>query len=388
LYLRANWRGTTPYAAGVGCAAALTVLLFLPSPRWRRAAFIVLLVVFCFLGVWIIRASPEPAIDVYVIQRAAVNFLLAGLNPCSSIYPDVYEGQSRYYAPGLAQDGWLMSVVGYPPLSLLLALPGHVLLHDFRYSGLAALILSAALMAAVSPGKHSAIAAALFLFTPRVFLVIEQGWTEPFVVLLMAATVYCAKRNSRLLAIVFGLMIGVKQYLLLALSPAVLLLPWPFSWKRYGRFAAVAMLVAAAVAAPFALWDADAFVKSVAGTVMLMPFRLDAISFPAAIARVSGYRTGVWLTLAATLAASVFAVRRAPRTAEGFAAATALLFLAFFACSKTPMLNYYFFVIGTLCCGVAAGPAQSRDTEGGGPQAEHRAASRPKARAQSAADLR
>ncbi len=354
LYLHIEANGYAAFFLGIGCAAILTALLFLPWPRWRGLVFALLLIVHAGLGTWIIRKSPEPLIDVYVIQREAANFLVTGLNPYAAVYPDVYNGQSAYYSSEVAKEGWLLSGIGYPPLSLLLSLPGHVLLHDFRYSGLAALLAAAALIAGLSPGRNSFLAAALFLFTPRIFLVVEQGWTEPYVVLLLASAVWCASRRSRFLPVAFGLLIAVKQYLLLALCPAALLLAAPFNWRRYGRFVATALAVAALTALPFLLWDAGALVRSLVGNVAQMPFRPDANSYPAALARLTGYRAPGWVALLAVFPAAIFAMRRAPRTPVGFCAATALVFLVLFAFSTTPMLNYYFFVIGALCCGVAA----------------------------------
>ena len=45
---------------------------------------------------------------------------------------------------------------------------------------------------------------------------------------------------------------------------------------------------------------------------------------------------------------------RAPRSPAGFAAATAVTYVTFFALNKQAFCNYYFFVVGALCCGVAS----------------------------------
>ena len=55
--------------------------------------------------------------------------------------------------------------------------------------------------------------------------------------------------------------------------------------------------------------------------------------------------------------ASALAVWRLPSTPAGFAAAVALTYLAFFAFNKQAFSNYYFFVIGAMCCAVAASGA-------------------------------
>ena len=53
----------------------------------------------------------------------------------------------------------------------------------------------------------------------------------------------------------------------------------------------------------------------------------------------------------------------APRTAAGFAGSVGLVMLVFFAFSKQAFANYYFFVIGALCCAaaVSVGPRPRRD---------------------------
>jgi len=61
----------------------------------------------------------------------------------------------------------------------------------------------------------------------------------------------------------------------------------------------------------------------------------------------------VWSMLAAGVA-TVLVLRRAPRTPAGFAAGASLVFLAFFAFNKQAFCNYYFFVIGGICCALAA----------------------------------
>ena len=49
-----------------------------------------------------------------------------------------------------------------------------------------------------------------------------------------------------------------------------------------------------------------------------------------------------------------------PRTPAGFAGGVALVYFAFFAFNKQAFENYYFFVIGALCCAVALTPEPRR----------------------------
>ena len=74
-----------------------------------------------------------------------------------------------------------------------------------------------------APRALGALAAGLYLFTPRNLFVLEQSWTEPFVVLFLAATVWCAARHPRVAPYVLGLFLAVKQYAVLALPLALLI---------------------------------------------------------------------------------------------------------------------------------------------------------------------
>ena len=134
------------FRAGVALAAALTAV-GVSGTRAARLAVPLLLLTHLSLGVWIIRAAPMPRVDVQVFQRDAAAALLDGRNPYAMTFPDVYHGRlPALYGPGLAADGRLNFGYPYPPLSLLLALPGH-LLGDFRYAHLLALTAAGGLIA-------------------------------------------------------------------------------------------------------------------------------------------------------------------------------------------------------------------------------------------------
>jgi hypothetical protein len=196
----------------------------------------------------------------------------------------------------------------------------------------------------------------LLLFTPRVFFQLEQGWTEPFMVLLLAGTVAAANtRGSPPLA---GLLLAVKQYLILTLPLMVLL--WPRrSWPRLAMTAGVA----AAITTPFLIWDPNGFVKSVVLLQFAEPFRLDSLSYLSWMAR-NGYgQPGLWVTLAAAGVAIGLSIWRLPRSASGFSAGVAIVMLASFAFGKKAFCNYYFFVIAALTTAVAAAHMRSEEEE-------------------------
>jgi hypothetical protein len=239
-------------------------------------------------------------------------------------------------------------------LSLFLAIPGH-LFGDHRYSQLAAMTASGALMAYARPGPLGPVAAALFLFTPRGLFVLEQSWTEPFLVLLLSATVFVACRRQGWTPYLFGLFLVVKQYLVFVVPLAWLILRAPLPRRNeLGRWALKALAIGAAVSLPMALWDLNAFIKDVVMLQFGQPFRPDALSYPAyALSRDRSPLSTSWAFIAALVAIGM-SLWRAARTPAGFAGAVALTCLGFFAFNKQAFANYYYFVVGALCCSVAA----------------------------------
>jgi hypothetical protein len=355
-----------PWYAALALAAIGVTLALLPR-RWAGLPWLGLVaIVFLWLGAWMLIHLPRPDIDVYVFQWESGEAFLHGHNPYTVTFLNIYGPESSYYAPQLEDGPWLNFGFPYPPLSLLLVLPGAIF-NDFRFAQLAALALTALLLTRATAGPIGIGAAALFLFTPRVFFVLHQGWTEPFVVLLLAATVVCALRAPRWVWLPLGLWLATKQYLVIAVPLTLLLLPRPWSWRDLWRLWWRAGVVALVVSLPLALWNLPAFVRSVITLQLYQPFRHDALSYVAWFARDAASYPPTWLALPAVLPALALVLWRAARTPAGFATAVAFVFLVFLATNKQAFCNYYFFVIGALCCAIAATrPAAGADATGDG----------------------
>ena len=353
IYLRPGPTGFAPFLGGIVTAAVLAGAGLGGTPWLGRLRLPLLVGVHLTLGAWILHHSPRPAIDVYAWHVEAFQALGQGLNPYAITMPDIY-GHDHFYGPGLLVNGRVQVGFPYPPFSLLLAGAGHLLGGDYRFANLAAMGLAALLMGTCQPGRWAPVAAALFLFTPRSFFVLEQGWTDAYLVLLLAATVWCACRMPRLLPVALGLLFATKHYLVLATPLVVLLHPGPRPWRDTVRTLWKAAAIAAVVTLPFAVLDPAAFFHDLVGFQLRQPFRRDALSYLAWWDVVKGQRPPTWLGFAALLPALGLSLWRAPRTPAGFAAAVALTFLLFFAFSKQAFANYYFFIIGALCCAIAA----------------------------------
>lgn len=338
-------------------ALSAVVLLIAGTSQltWVRHVGIALILTAHFaLGLWTIRMSPDPHIDVYLFHRDALSSVIKGVNPYLNTIPNIYADNAVYvYGAGIVSNGRVNVGFPYPPLALLLTLPGHLIAGDYRYSLLAAITLSGALMAYAGSYRWGVLAAAVFLFTPRIFYVIELGWNEPLVVLLLTATVVCALRTPKYLPLPLGLLFAIKQYMLLAAPVTFLLLPHPASWREFTRLFLKAAAVAALVTLPAMLFNAHAFINDVLLFQFRQPFRMDALSYLSWWAESRGTRPPVWIGFAMLMPATALALWRAPRTPAGFVAAVAFIYLVFFAFSKQAFCNYYFFIVGAMCCAVA-----------------------------------
>ena len=331
-------------------------MLFRSPVSFARLTLPSLLLLHFAIGVWVIRTSPSPVIDVYAIHRQSLDELLRGENPFAMTFANIYSS-TIMYGPGQILNGRLDFGYCYPPLNLLLALPGHVLFGDYRYSYLACVSISGALLGLALPGRRATLAAALLLLTPRGFYVIEHGWTDPVVALLVCSTVICAVRAPRLLPVSLGLLLFSKQYTFLLIPAIIALLLFKQSWRLKRRTLLLSAAIGSALTLPFLLWNPRAFLWDVVALQFHSPFRPDSLSYLAFIASLGGPRLPSLVGFAAALPAVALSLRRGARTAAGFAASTALTLLLFFAFNKQAFCNYYFLCIAGLCAAAAAWPA-------------------------------
>lgn len=364
MYLRVQPSTYVTHHLMIAAAAVLAGAQLSSKPWLGWVGFAALLAVHLALGFWLIAASPAPAIDVWVWHRAAFQALGQGVSPYAISIPNIY-GHTLWYAQDLATPAQVNVGYPYPPLSLLFTGLGH-LVGDFRYANAVAMTATGALLAWMRPGRLSRAVAILFLFTPRGLFVLEQGWSEAHVVLAFAAVVFAATRSPRVLRVAYGALLAVKQYCVFTL-PLLALVVRP--GKRWAREALIAVAIAGAVTLPFALWDLPNFIKSVVVFQGKQPFRVEALSYVAWTAENGVPRLPLWLSFGVLPVPLALALWRAARTPSGFATASALVFVLFFAFAKQAFCNYYFLVLGTLCTALAAlaPPEPVKPTEGSSP---------------------
>jgi hypothetical protein len=361
IYLRlSSVEDATPFFAALWLAGLAMLLGLGRKPVFRYVQLALLLAVFAFLGRWMLHFSAQPKIDVFYFQRDAVTELMAGRNPYAMQYQDIY-GASPFYGEDISVGGKLTFGFPYMPLSLLLVLPAQLALGDYRWALLFAMALTAFFLATAVPTRLSFALAGLYLFTPRSFFVLEQGWTEPLALMLLAATLWTAIRFPRALPVVLGLCLAVKQTMVLVLPAVWLLLPRPLPARReLLRLFAITLAVGAASTLPFFLWDPGRFWRSVVVLQFLQPFRLDALSYLVWFAQTSGIRLPSVIGFIVAVLGLVLGIWRRSPTPAGFAATATLAFLLFFAFNKQAFCNYYYMTLGSMALAAAVSrPASS-----------------------------
>jgi hypothetical protein len=346
-----------PFKAAVGVAFCFLCAIVWGPARHRNWFFATVVLLWMFAATLTIR-NANPHIDIIPVHQESISALLHGADPYGITLPIIYNAseQKQFYVPTDIRNNRLQYGFPYPPLSLLLSVPGQVLAGDYRYGMMLAVAVAAWLMANTNSFKAAKCAAALFLFTPKGIYVVAMGWTEPLLVLLLAATAFCAVRYPRILPYVFGLFLSVKQYLAPVLIASVMLVK-PLRRKAVFCFWKKAALIAIAVTLPFVLWNYSAFIHTFSRS---FPLRPEALSFNSLLFRLGIY-VPAWLLPLPAMAVAALLARRIPLTPSGFAASIGIFYLFLFVFAKLAFCNYYYFIIAAFCIAVATSTTEQQD---------------------------
>lgn len=327
-----------------------------PMRRWH----VPLMVGVAFLlGDWIIVSSPSPRIDLIPLHIEALSALLSGHNPFAITFPNVY-GHAMYYGPGLVQGDRVMFGYDYPPINLLMALPGAAL-GDFRYAMALAWAFGAGIIARVRPGPLATLAMLLVLTTPRGLMPVECGWVEPFAFFLFALLLYWTVHRPRWVPLALGLLLSSKQHMPLILPAAAAVLPvWHVPRKQIMRMIGAALAVGTVITLPFFLWSPSAFWHSVVEVMLMNPFRPDSLNYASWIYSFSTSDTppSIWIGFALCVTAAVVVVGKAPRTVAGCAMGFGFIFFCFLTFNRQAFYNYYWFIVACMFTAVAVSDVQ------------------------------
>lgn len=347
----------TDYAATLIPFAVLAVSLLGKGPWLGRLHAVAFLAAFWVLGRWLLKASPNPSIDVFNWTNHALEALRNGDNPFAIWMPNPY-GHTQWYAPGMADSKWVHTGFPYPPLSLMLAGVGW-LFGDLRWANLGMLVLAGAALA-WGRGRFGVVAAVLLLSTPRVLFVLEQAWTDAYAVGLLAVTLWAAAHKPRYAAFAFGALVSIKQYMVFLMPLGLLLVPTPWDRKQVLRFVSESVAAALVLNLPWLLWNPSALIAST--TVSGHPFRPEALSFLAATAENGQPIWPTYIQLVLLVPAYALIAWKGARGPSGFALACALVLGVFFSFSKHAFCNHHFLVMS--CAALALGFVRQEPVEG------------------------
>jgi len=109
--------GARVVLVAAGAMAAVVIAAELAGVvRFARLRLPILVAIQLALGVWIVRASPAPLIDVFTFHREALRALGQGLDPYGRTIPNIY-AHDAFYGPGVVVNGRAQIGFPYPPLS-------------------------------------------------------------------------------------------------------------------------------------------------------------------------------------------------------------------------------------------------------------------------------
>lgn len=325
-----------------------------PSRLWLP--LLTVIAAFLVLALYAVRVTPAEQTDVYLFQRDAAAAFVHGTDPYTITHQDIFGEQSSYFYPrGLYSNGRVHIGFAYPPLALLMILPGY-LLGDLRYSGIAALVISVLLLVRIRMDKFVLLVIAILLLSPTTFYVLSRGFSEPLMLLTLALTLYAADRRSRWLFLALAAFLSSKQYSLLALPFAFVLIP-NCDWKQYARLLMLALGTSLILCAPFAIWNFRHFWNDLVVLSFIVPFRPESLSFSVLAAKLRWGPLPPALPIVAVLSACFWCLAKARREPSMFACCFAFLFLVLLALHKQAFVNYYFLVVGAMLqAAIAAKP--------------------------------
>jgi hypothetical protein len=310
-------------------------LLTLALPRRPHRGLAVLMVIAavgaCVAG---IIASPAPRNDVWFILQGSSHALLHGRN----IYTQTWRGSPPH---------GITNLYPYLPGTTVLLAPFFLALGDVRYGLVAALVVAAAVVRRLSRGQVGLVLSGLVLLLPRVLFGIEQSWTEPILLALIAAMVWSVEtRRAGLATLCLGAALATKQHMLLLLPLAAV---WPgLGWRR-------AVSAAAGAAGVAALWFAAAprpFVRGVITYNWNLAPRLDSLSLYTSFIR-AGWKPPFLLVPVIMVAVVGVALRRLPRTTPGFTLGSAWVLGTFDLLNKQSFFNEWSLVVELVILAVA-----------------------------------
>ena len=326
------------------CGLITLLLLIFDKNKRTRVFFIVAASV--MLAHWLVlRASPLPAIDVFINSSIAADTLLSCANPYSAQYPDLYHGAYGYYP----------AAFGYWPFYLLSTLIPRIL-GDIRLLTIFCIGTTVICTYRIAL-KNGSITNArsvliLFLSLPSSIFITEQGWIDPLLLGLLSILALCLYSGKWFFSsVVLGLIISTKQYGFIMLLPTYIVWYKSIGLKKSLLFSFVSLLTVSAIILPFVIVNPSAFYESTIQIFLRVSARNDSSSIPAFLHH--SYQCSmpslmlplIYILILLVMGAWQF---RSPNTLSAWLATIGLTYAWIFAFGKQAFANYHHFSISIL----------------------------------------
>ncbi|NIZ92540.1 hypothetical protein [Kineococcus rubinsiae] len=352
-------------AALAVAAVLVAVLLALPRRGTGAVALVVAVAASAGTSAAVVVGDPAPHIDVWVILQQAADGMAQG----RSMYAQVWRG-----SPGITD------AFAYLPWTAVLTAPGRWLAGDVRWALAGLLVLTALLVAATGRWRRPALgAAALLLLSPGTSTLVEQAWTEPTVLVGLAAWALLVSRERAWWAVVpLAVALASKQHV-------VLLLPLVAVWPRFGLRRTLATAGAAGLlVAPWLVAGLPDFLHDTVSTMLELPPLRFADTLYTALLNETGVQLPfavVGLLIGGVLLLAVVRLRRHPVGLPGLLTWCAAVLLVANLVNKQAFYNQYWLVGGLLLEALAAraGQAPAVSAPAARPRRPGRRAGRPAA---------
>ena len=340
-----------PILAGM----TLVALQLAPSKPVRVGTIAILTTAVLLLvaaRVLVVMVVEDPHIDVFTTSQEAVAYLSAGNNPYAQSYQDIYRGAYNYQPAFVYWPGWLdWSMLWHRVFGI----------DDVRFGlaiaeGVAAFCIVGLVVRLRQGWTAALLAAALWLSFPVGLMIIWKSWSDPLLVMSIAAAAWATAARRPLLAGIFvGCAFATKQYAVIATAFWMIYVLRAWGWRPLFRFLGGFAVSAGLLLVPFIVWDWPAFKALTIVKVLTYLPRDDALTVPAYflqmyaeddvegirwLYKVFGY---MWMLITAALLVWSFLTKRRPTLWRLFGTiATSYGFMLLFA--SQAFCNYYYFL--------------------------------------------
>lgn len=340
----------------IALAGLVTLVSFglsiIRNGRANSAAWFTVLFWVVGAAVVTILADPEPWIDVWALHADAASALGETQSP--------YQGRSLANAMPWFPDGSTFEGYVYPPVVLFTYALTDMALGDSRWLAVGIGALIVLMVKRLSTSATSDGIAALMLLSPGWPLMVQLSWTEPASVLLLA-TAFVFGPAGRLHPVLFGVLIGSKQYMLAWAVPSIA------SWiRRRPRALALSGVVAVATYAVGLLFGPTAFIESAFVFHVTAPTAFSGSHLPGLARMIFDYPLEIPapITYGLAVASGWLLASRRPRSDASMVLGGLAMLSIMFLLGSQAFPNYWYFVISgasiaILALGHTADPSEN-----------------------------